>query len=62
MFAKRLAGFAAPTVWHEFTPLANAHKAVNLGQGFPNWQPSDFIIESAQECLALPENQVSLYR
>lgn len=22
----------------EFTPLANAHKAVNLGQGFPDWE------------------------
>lgn len=31
--AKRLAGFDAPTVWGEFTPLANKFQAVNLGQG-----------------------------
>ena len=37
------AGFEAPTVWHEFTPLANLHKATNLGQGFPDWAPPPFI-------------------
>lgn len=39
---QRLKGFDRPTVWHEFTPLANAHKAVNLGQGFPDWQCPSF--------------------
>ena len=33
--AKRLHSFMAPTVWHEFTPLAVECKAINLGQGFP---------------------------
>jgi kynurenine--oxoglutarate transaminase/cysteine-S-conjugate beta-lyase/glutamine--phenylpyruvate transaminase len=41
--AARMAGFDAPTVWHEFTPLANQHKAINLGQGFPDWAPPSFI-------------------
>lgn len=41
--ANRLKGFDAPTVWHEFTPLANQYKAVNLGQGFPDWAPPTFI-------------------
>jgi hypothetical protein len=30
--AARLAKFTAPTVWHEFTPLAQKSQAVNLGQ------------------------------
>eukprot|EP00455_Lapot_gusevi_P056486 TRINITY_DN93_c0_g1_i2.p1 TRINITY_DN93_c0_g1~~TRINITY_DN93_c0_g1_i2.p1 ORF type:complete len:457 (+),score=184.18 TRINITY_DN93_c0_g1_i2:84-1373(+) len=41
--AERLAGFDAPTVWHEFTPLAQKHQAVNLGQGFPDWAPPEFL-------------------
>eukprot|EP01099_Mayorella_cantabrigiensis_P001418 TRINITY_DN1614_c0_g1_i1.p1 TRINITY_DN1614_c0_g1~~TRINITY_DN1614_c0_g1_i1.p1 ORF type:complete len:441 (-),score=74.58 TRINITY_DN1614_c0_g1_i1:156-1412(-) len=40
--AERLKGFDAPTVWSEFTPLANQHKAVNLGQGFPDWETPAF--------------------
>ena len=32
-YAQRLVGFDKPTVWSEFTPLAVAHKACNLGQG-----------------------------
>jgi len=43
----RLVGFDAPTVWHEFTPLSNAVHAVNLGQGFPDWSPPDFVSEVA---------------
>ena len=30
-------------VWNIFTPLANKHNAVNLGQGFPNFPAADFI-------------------
>jgi kynurenine--oxoglutarate transaminase/cysteine-S-conjugate beta-lyase/glutamine--phenylpyruvate transaminase len=29
------------SVWHEFSPLALKHGAVNLGQGFPSWTPPD---------------------
>jgi kynurenine--oxoglutarate transaminase/cysteine-S-conjugate beta-lyase/glutamine--phenylpyruvate transaminase len=35
LMSHRLNGFDSPTVWHEFTPLAIKHKAMNLGQGFP---------------------------
>jgi aspartate/methionine/tyrosine aminotransferase len=42
----------AETVWHEFSPLATKFGAVNLGQGFPNWDPPDFIIKAAQVALA----------
>ena len=45
-FAQRLNGFDRPTVWHEFTPLANKHGAVNLGQGFPDWKCPQFAKDS----------------
>lgn len=44
--AQRLNGLDKPTVWHEFSPLAVEHKAVNLGQGFPDWNPPPFAIEA----------------
>mmetsp|Transcript_49267 Transcript_49267/g.96651 ORF Transcript_49267/g.96651 Transcript_49267/m.96651 type:complete len:426 (-) Transcript_49267:62-1339(-) len=44
--AHRLAKFAAPTVWHTFSPLAAECKAVNLGQGFPGWGPPQFAKEA----------------
>jgi kynurenine--oxoglutarate transaminase/cysteine-S-conjugate beta-lyase/glutamine--phenylpyruvate transaminase len=45
LLSKRLDGLDAPTVWHEFSPLAVKHKSVNLGQGFPDWDPPRFLIE-----------------
>jgi kynurenine---oxoglutarate transaminase / cysteine-S-conjugate beta-lyase / glutamine---phenylpyruvate transaminase len=41
----RLVGLDAPTVWQEFSPLAVQHKAVNLGQGFPDWEPPQFVLD-----------------
>jgi aspartate/methionine/tyrosine aminotransferase len=41
--ADRLTGLDKPTVWHEFSPLAAEHGAVNLGQGFPDWDPPEFV-------------------
>jgi kynurenine---oxoglutarate transaminase / cysteine-S-conjugate beta-lyase / glutamine---phenylpyruvate transaminase len=46
--APRLDGLDKPTVWHEFSPLANEHKAINLGQGFPDWSPPDFCVQALQ--------------
>ena len=37
--AFRLAGFDSPTVWTIMTPLAIKTQSINLGQGFPSWQP-----------------------
>ena len=45
----RLVGFDAPTVWHEFTPLSNKLGAINLGQGFPDWEPPSFVVEAAEK-------------
>lgn len=47
----RLKGFDAPTVWSEFTPLANKHKAVNLGQGFPDWETPEFARKAFVEVI-----------
>lgn len=41
-----------PTVWHEFSPLAVQHQAVNLGQGFPDWDPPKFVREALQQTAA----------
>ncbi len=40
--ADRLAPFGV-TVFSEMTALALKHDAVNLGQGFPNWDGADFV-------------------
>ncbi|MDC0526043.1 aminotransferase class I/II-fold pyridoxal phosphate-dependent enzyme [bacterium] len=50
--ADRLSGTDRPTVWSEFGQLAASTGAVNLGQGFPDWQPPAFVVEQAQVALA----------
>jgi kynurenine--oxoglutarate transaminase/cysteine-S-conjugate beta-lyase/glutamine--phenylpyruvate transaminase len=47
----RLDGLDKPTVWHEFSPLAVEHNAVNLGQGFPDWNPPPFVIEAMERAV-----------
>lgn len=44
--ARRLDGLDAPTVWHEFSPLAQEYQSINLGQGFPDWEPPAFVCEA----------------
>jgi aspartate/methionine/tyrosine aminotransferase len=55
--AHRLDGLDKPTVWHEFSPLAVQHDAVNLGQGFPDWEPPQFVLESMQLSITNKNNQ-----
>jgi len=40
-----------PTVWHEYSPLAKKYNAVNLGQGFPDFDGADFVKEAAHVAL-----------
>ena len=47
----------APTVWHEFTPLANECQAVNLGQGFPGWSAPDFVKQALHQATNANHNQ-----
>jgi len=43
---QRLGGMTGPTVWSEFGRLAQENDVANLGQGFPDWLPPDFAVES----------------
>jgi len=54
--AQRVRTFGA-TVFAEFTALANATGAVNLGQGFPNFAAPDFVKEAAQAAIGSDLNQ-----
>ena len=42
-------GKAKPTVWTEFARLSQEHDVVNLGQGFPDWLPPKFAVDSLVE-------------
>ena len=46
--ADRLAAFGV-TIFTEMTALANEHRAINLGQGFPNWDGAGFVKAAAAE-------------
>jgi len=50
---RRIGGLATkPTVWTEFSRLAQANPdVVNLGQGFPDWLPPTFAVESLVEAV-----------
>lgn len=54
--AKRLQGFGT-TIFAEMTGLAVAHDAVNLGQGFPDFDGPDFIKQAAIEAIERGDNQ-----
>jgi aspartate/methionine/tyrosine aminotransferase len=49
--ASRVANFA-PSPFAAMTALALEHGAVNLGQGFPDFAPPDFVLEAAKEAFA----------
>lgn len=46
----RLAPFGV-TIFTEMTELARKHDAINLGQGFPNWDGAGFVKEAAQRSM-----------
>jgi L-glutamine---4-(methylsulfanyl)-2-oxobutanoate aminotransferase len=35
----------------EFSPLAMKYGACNLGQGFPNWRPPEFVERAAVDAI-----------
>ena len=47
------------TVWNEFSPLALKHKAVNLGQGFPSFEPPQFVKDALARAVNQQLNQYS---
>src|SRR3954466_10129029 len=54
--ARRTAGFGT-SIFSEITALANAHGAVNLGQGFPDFAAPAFVKEAALRHIAADRNQ-----
>jgi len=48
---QRLGGNTGPTVWTEFGRIAQEHDPVNLGQGFPDWLPPKFAVDSLVEAV-----------
>jgi len=52
--AQRTEGFGE-TIFSEITALAVEHGAVNLGQGFPDFAPPDFVLEAARDIFARGE-------
>uniref|UniRef100_A0A7S3CZB2 Aminotransferase class I/classII large domain-containing protein n=1 Tax=Palpitomonas bilix TaxID=652834 RepID=A0A7S3CZB2_9EUKA len=51
--ASRLNGVMS-SVFSVYTQLANQHKAINLGQGFPDCSPPSFLLEEAAAVLTSP--------
>lgn len=49
--SRRLAPFGV-TIFTEMTELAIEHQAINLGQGFPNWDGADFVKDAAARSMA----------
>lgn len=47
----------APTIFEHMSGLANAHGAINLGQGFPDERPSVDMIEAVARALREKSNQ-----
>ena len=56
VIAERVRGFGT-TIFAEMTELAIRHRAVNLGQGFPNFPCPDFLKEAAKRAVYGDENQ-----
>lgn len=50
--AARLSTLPVISIWEEMTPLAIQNKAINLGQGFPNFTPPQFLLDELNGILA----------
>jgi aspartate/methionine/tyrosine aminotransferase len=53
--AERLAPFGV-TIFSEITALALEHDAINLGQGYPNWEGAAFVKDAAVRSMASGEH------
>ena len=59
--AQRLAGSDKPTVWGEFGQLAAETGAVNLGQGFPDFEGSMVARRAAAEAILQGQAALNQY-
>ena len=51
--ADRVSGFA-PSVWSEVLPIMARSNAINLGQGFPDFAPPEFVMSAMAEAARNP--------
>jgi len=58
---QRLGISSAPTVWTEFGRIAQEFEPVNLGQGFPDWLPPKFAVDSLVEAVLDPDQSPHQY-
>jgi N-succinyldiaminopimelate aminotransferase len=58
VLTRRLDGFGT-SIFAEMTALARRHDAINLGQGFPNFDGPEFVKQAAIEALRAGHNQYS---
>lgn len=41
-----------PSIFTEMTMLSQKHNSINLGQGFPDWNPPDYVVSAAQRSIS----------
>ncbi len=58
VLTRRLSGFGT-SIFAEMTALARRHDAINLGQGFPNFDGPEFVKQAAIEAMRGGHNQYS---
>ena len=51
----KIKGFEEATIWYKFSRLAAVTNSVNLGQGFPDWSPPEFVFESLKKHISDPK-------
>jgi aspartate/methionine/tyrosine aminotransferase len=44
-----------PTIWFKFTKLAVQTGSVNMGQGFPDWMPPQFLLDALNNRISDPK-------
>ncbi len=49
---KKVVGYEKPTIWYKYSRLAAITKSVNLGQGFPNWSPPQFLLDNLSKAVS----------
>ena len=41
-----------PSIFTEMTMLSQKHNSINLGQGFPDWNPPEYVVAAAQRSIS----------
>ena len=54
VFNRRILQGHEKNLWVEYSALAIRHQAVNLGQGFPDFPPPDFLKDAWSEAVNVP--------